>query len=129
MTPAPAVPRLFTVLGALPTTAILFVFSLALTASTGAVVLWRLAHGQPTGDLTEWLLFCGALLGIERGSYLGKRATTWKPTEMATAAQQMEGTPAVVVTEGPPATIASAPKVGPMTPLPAAPFAAPMEGE
>lgn len=120
-------PRVFQVIAQIPTTAILFLVAITLTAVTAVVIFWRLLHGQSEGDIGQWLAFLAGILGIERLGFVGKRATAWKPPETASGVVTAEpideahpvapAVPAPVAARGPM-------RPGPLTPL-TPPFSAP----
>jgi len=112
-------PYVFWWLSVLPTQALLFVGAWCAFVGTVVVCLHRIAHGHGLPDGAEGLLWATlAGLGVERAGSIGKRATEWKPTEVAKAAVIAADAPPTTITSGPPtATVAPAPKVGPLTPL------------
>ena len=109
-------PRLFWWIAQIPTTAVLFLVAIALTVGTALVILYRLAVGQPEGDVGQWLAFLAGLLGIERLGFVGKRATAWQPPASASGLATAEP-----INEAAPIATPPAPRVGPLSPLPVAP--------
>lgn len=122
--PAP-LPRVYTLIGNLPTRGILFVALIVTFLATAAVYLWRIGHGHPLPNGAEFWVGAQLVgLGIDRAAWFGGRKTEWTPTELAKADAIRQNAPPQIVdtsADGAVVPVRPAAPVGPLTPLPVPP--------